>query len=143
MTKTLVIPPTIGRRVLLFVAGTAGANNHSVPFDAGIAYVWGDDNPVKNTINCGYMDHSGIAQSATSVALYDRPQTTGDRHGSGETYAVWMPFQWEQAVRALEPKAPQAGPGRRPPDVQLTRLDDADAPMMVEGTLPTAGDEQA
>ena len=98
-----LISPTIGRRVLLFTAGTAGVNNQSVPFDAGIAYVWGDSDPVKNCINVGFVNHGGTASSATSVQLYDRAQNADDAHGKGgENYAVWMPYQIEQAQRAAE-----------------------------------------
>lgn len=94
-----VIPPTIGRRVLLFTAGTAGVNNPAVPFDAGIAYVWGDSDPAQNAINVGYVNHGGTAGSASSVLLYDRPQSADDAHGTGQNYAVWMPYQFEQAQR--------------------------------------------
>lgn len=107
-----VIPPSIGRRVLLFVAtvqngaatgvlGTPTANRATVPFDAGVAYVHGDDAPDMNRINVGYTDHNGVQHALTSVALYDRPQQDHDAHGK-ENYAVWMPYQFQQALRALE-----------------------------------------
>jgi hypothetical protein len=97
-----VISPTIGRRVLFFSAGTAGVNNPAVPFDAGICYVWGDSDPTRNCINVSYANHGGTAGSMTSVLLYDRAQSADDAHGKGENYAVWMPYQFEQAKRAAE-----------------------------------------
>jgi hypothetical protein len=128
-----VIPPSTGRRVLLFIASAVGAgiNDKSRPFDAGIAFVWGDKDPVKNLINCGYTDHSGTAQSATSVVLYDRPQNDTDAHGKGETYAVWMPYQYEQALRAAQPKP--AATEQRGGTLHLRKLEDNGAPV--------AGDE--
>lgn len=94
MTTKPVIPPTIGRRVLVFGAGTAGVNNPSVPFDAGIVYVWSD-----GMINVGYRDHNGVPAAMTSVKLLDRAQQPDDAHGK-EWYAVWMPYQFEMAQRA-------------------------------------------
>ncbi len=113
MTKTLTIPPTIGRRVLVFAAGTAGGvpqiNNTSVPFDGGIAYVHHTDHHGGvSMINVGYMDHNGEAQAQTSVRLYDRAQDTTDAHGK-EDYAVWMPYQFEQALKAQQPKPIEQG----------------------------------
>lgn len=97
-----VITPTIGRRVLLFMPLAPGicANSPKVPFDAGIAYVWND-----SMINCGYTDHNGTARAATSVRLHDRAQNDSDQHditGVGP-YAVWMPYQFEQALKHASP----------------------------------------
>jgi hypothetical protein len=141
MEKTKpVIPPSTGRRVLLFI-GTAIAavatNDKSRPFDAGIAYVWGDTDPVKNTINVGYRDHGGVAHSHTSVPLYDRAQDDQDAHGKGETYAVWMPYQFEQALRAQQPREPMPA-AARVPDVQLVKLSDGDQPAGTGRVDPAA-----
>lgn len=95
-----VIPPTIGRRVLVFTGGTSGVVAADVPFDCGIAYVWSE-----GMINVGGVDHNGSHFGCTSVRLFDRAQTADDKHGSPDgTYAVWMPYQFQQALRALEPK---------------------------------------
>lgn len=115
MTKP-VIQPTIGRRVLLFVAAALSKpaatedraegpaiNNPAVPFDAGIAYVWGDSDPNMNRINVGYTDHNGKAHGLTSVPLFDRAQNETDKHGAAN-YAVWMPYQFSAAMGAREPK---------------------------------------
>jgi hypothetical protein len=133
-----VIPPSTGRRVLVFMSTQpAGVTpfDKKKPYDAGIAYVWGDTDPVKNTINVGFADHGGNAHSATSVQLYDRPQDENDSHGRTDlgNYAVWMPYQFEQALRALQPKP---APGmHRPGDVELVKLADGDR-------LTEAGREQ-
>ena len=72
-------------------------------------------------VNVSYADHNGVAHAQTSVPLYDRAQTPQDAHGK-EWYAVWMEYQFNQALRALEPtQAPQVGAGR-PVDVQLRQL---------------------
>jgi hypothetical protein len=129
---SLVITPSTGRRVLFFLGSipTSGpvVNEKKAPFDAGVAYVHSIGNTVPgdplaqaSTINVGFIDHNGAADKATSVRLYDRPQTTSDEHGKGESYAVWMPYQFEQALRALQPK--QSAPGRAA-DVALTKLED-------------------
>lgn len=134
---SLVIPPTTGRRVLLFIASiavNAGLGAQTVidaakPFDAGIAYVHGDDR-----ITVGYTDHAGLFHSATSVKLYDRAQDTTDAHGKGETYAVWMPYQFDQALRAQAP-SPVRG------DVELVKLADNGRPVPQEAppqSLPRA-----
>jgi hypothetical protein len=133
-----VIPPTTGRRVLLFIAAAAAGgpalNNPKRPFDAGVAYVWSDDQPDMNRINVGYTDHNGVAHNCTSVALHDRPQNDNDEHGK-EAYAVWMPHQFEQAMRALQPKqAFQAAPPR-PGDIELVKLEE-------NGELTDAGREK-
>jgi hypothetical protein len=139
-----VIPPTIGRRVLLFVGtivannpGETAVNDLGVPFDAGIAYVWDDKGQEKNAINCGYCDHAGVAGAATSVILYDRPLNETDAHGKGETYAVWMPHQFEQAQRAAQPKAPApiavASLGERADFVDMDRLKTHDNGVPVRG----------
>lgn len=98
--STLTIPPTIGRRVLVFVAGTAGVNDPGVPFDCGIAFVW-DQRPgqLESTINVGGVNHAGQPVGFTSVRLYDRAQNDADAHGGNEVYAVWMPYQFEQAQK--------------------------------------------
>lgn len=128
MTKTLVIPPTIGRRVLVFVAAGAldgqHCNSPSVPFEGGIAYIHSADAIGGSMVNVGYTDHNGVAHSATSVRLYDRAQEDSDAHGKiGATYAVWMPYQFEQALRAREPKSALG----RPADVELRKLGDGEA----------------
>lgn len=149
MTKILVIPPTIGRRVLVFAAGTAGGvpqiNNSAVPFDGGIAYVHstgghvpGDPLAQASIINVGYVDHNGEAQSKTSVKLYDRAQGTTDAHGK-EWYAVWMPYQFEQAQRAMQPKVTgQANQAGRPADVNLDerKLEDNGVAVDPPASLP-------
>jgi hypothetical protein len=103
----LVIEPTIGRRVLVFVGAphAGGVYSPSVPFDCGIAYVWGsgvgEDGAPFSTINVGGVNHAGQPFSATSVILKDRAQDETDHHGhGGGTYAVWMPYRFEQAQRA-------------------------------------------
>jgi len=126
----LVILPTIGRRVLVFAPAMPGVqcNAPDVPFDAGIAYVHsaGYNYPIDpvapaSMINVSFADHNGVAHSQTSVPLYDRAQTPQDAHGK-EWYAVWMEYQFNQALRALQPtQAPQVGAGR-PVDVQLRQL---------------------
>lgn len=109
MTATKpVIPPTIGRRVLVFMSTQPTGvtpNNPKVPYDGGIAYAWGESSE-KNAINVGFRDHAGNPHGATSVVLYDRPQDENDAHGRTDlgNYAVWMPYQFDQAKRALEPK---------------------------------------
>lgn len=118
-----VIPPTIGRRVLLFLATPYGVNNASVPFDAGICYVFSDTDPEHNCINVSYANHGGTIGSMTSVLLYDRAQNAQDAHGKGETYAVWMEYQFDQALRALQPKVQGVG-AQRPPDVELHKLEE-------------------
>lgn len=142
----LVIPPTTGRRVLLFLGGTEGVLDASKPFDAGIAYVWsegkaneGDPLAPASLINVGYCDHAGIAKSATSVRLYDRPQNANDKHG-GEAYAVWMPYQFEQAMRAQNPPALVNPALARPGDVELVKLEDNGEPVAGAGILPRADD---
>jgi hypothetical protein len=126
-----VIAPSIGLRVLLFVATMTHngeknkdnlpvANSKNEPFDAGIAYVWSEDGAEMNRINVGYKDHSGNYHAATSVALYDRAQNEKDAHGK-ETYAVWMDYQFKQAQRAADPVAERTG---RPPDVELRKADE-------------------
>lgn len=139
----MIINPTIGRRVLLFV-GTAvlapkAAENatppaaprvHSsaVPFDAGIVFVHGEQDAVSSLINVGYRDHDGVAQSMTSVPLLDRAKTTTDAHGK-DTYAVWMEYQFEQAQRAAAPKEPAPPAAGRAPDVPLVKLEDNGVPV--------------
>jgi hypothetical protein len=137
MEKTKpVIPPTIGRRVLVFLASipTAGpkVNNPAAPFDAGIAYVHGD-----SMLNVGFTDHNGVPSSHTSVKLYDRAQDANDAHGKGETYAVWMPYQFEQALRAQQPREPMPA-AARVPDVQLVKLSDGDQPAGTGRVDPAA-----
>lgn len=129
MTKTTkpVIPPTIGRRVLVFAPTLKGVhvNNPSVPFDGGIAYVHSDA-----MLNVGYVDHNGVAHNQTSVKLLDRAQTADDAHGK-EWYAVWMEYQFNQALRTqdranLTEQQPTHFP-RRPPDVELKKISDGPA----------------
>lgn len=103
---SLVIPPSIGRRVLVFTAGTTGVLSPSVPFDGGIAYVHSADSPAgQSMINVGARDHNGKPLVLTSVPLLDRAVQTTDVHGKGENYAVWMEYQFEQAQRAAQAKA--------------------------------------
>lgn len=104
--KKPVIPPTTGRRVLVFAPKMNGVHcsNPKAPFDGGIAYVHSD-----TMINVGYTDHNGEAHGQTSVKLLDRAQTTSDEHGK-EWYAVWMEYQFNQALRATEPKTTGPAP---------------------------------
>ena len=123
---TPVIPPSIGRRVLVFssairsVPDGATINDQSTPFDGGIAYVHSE-----SMLNVSFTDHNGRAFSQTSVKLLDRALEPVDAHGR-EWYAVWMPYQFEQALRAREPKAAPSG---RPADVVLKKTHDNGVPV--------------
>lgn len=125
-----VIPPSIGRRVLVFCpyqtspsdpANGPTINNLSVPFDGGVAYVHSE-----SMLNVSYSDHNGRVFNQTSVTLLDRALEPDDAHGKGSWYAVWMPYQFEQALRAREPKTAPSG---RPADVVLKKTHDNDVPV--------------
>jgi hypothetical protein len=123
-TAATVIPPTIGRRVLVFVpdAFEGKFNNASTPFDGGICYVHSD-----NMINVSYADHDGVLHNKTSVPLHDRAQDTADKHGEA-FFAVWMPYQFEQAQRAAQKHdAPNPGYAGGPPDAVLRPVGEGDA----------------
>lgn len=115
MPETKVIPPTIGRRVLVFTADGLGALAMSVPFDAGISFVHDD-----GSINVGLRDHQGRPMSMNAIPLHDRAQAEHDAHRTElGNYAVWMPYQFEQALRAQYKaqlaQEPQTGTGGQLP----------------------------
>lgn len=89
-----MIKPTVGRRVHYWPgrhgSGTVLATEQ--PFDAGIAYVYGD-----RMVNISYVDHYGTQFAATSVRLV---QEGDERPSDQSAFCEWMPFQVGQAKAA-------------------------------------------
>jgi hypothetical protein len=95
-----VITPTIGRRVWYYPSDydrgllenapeTIIAGDRAQPCDAGICYVHSD-----RLVNLTVADHNGKMHARTSVKLIQ----PGDEIESHGAYAIWMPYQVQQAA---------------------------------------------
>ena len=113
------LTPTIGRIVHYYPGGVQDVQDGKQPRPAMICHVWDAsyENSGKACINVGYLDANGSWLSATSVYLYHPEATVLDTGG----FALWMPFQ----SKAKEPATSQ----RRPPDVQLRKIEDNGEPV--------------
>lgn len=94
--------PTVGRKVWLWTASATNAQAADQPFDATVIFVHSP-----SVVDLQYTNHWGTGGTQKSVPLRE-PSMPGDGapesvhgvndvHGSGETYATWMPFQVGQA----------------------------------------------
>ena len=98
-----IIHPGVGRRLWYWAsafdrgelehkpASVMTASNPSQPCDAGIAYVHSD-----RLVNLTVSDHNGVVHQRTSVRLVqpgDAPPP------AGVSWAQWMPYQVQQAVK--------------------------------------------
>lgn len=92
-----MIKPSIGRKVYYFVKnpdGRLASNDHTMPFDVNIVYVWSD-----NLVNVAGFDHNGNVFARTSV-----PINVEAGGGGASAWCEWMPYQVGQA-KANEAKA--------------------------------------
>lgn len=99
------ITPSIGRRVWLWNGEAFGFTDAKQAFDVGICLVIPPDSSGSQRINCAGADHEGNWRSFRNIELRD--PGTDDRHGTGETYATWMPYQMPQPAPTEAP-APAA-----------------------------------
>jgi hypothetical protein len=88
----MIISPTVGRVVWYTPVDNApeGVDHKGQPFAAIVTYVWSD-----RLVNLAVFDHSGFAQSRTSVQLVQE----GDAKPDGVPYCEWMPYQLGQAKK--------------------------------------------
>lgn len=100
-----VIKPTVGRIVWYYENGDQRRASES-PYAAQVAYVHSD-----SCVNLGYLDHNGVALSATSVRLV-QDGATAPEWGA---FCEWMPFQKGQAAKtkAVEMTALELGAAAR------------------------------
>lgn len=88
-----MIPPTIGRIVLLRLRGS---DPESQPLAAQIARVNED-----GSINVGYLDTAGVHRNATNVILHQDGEPCPDT--AETTFCEWMPYQIGQSKQQTQP----------------------------------------
>ena len=81
-----MIKPTIGSVVWYHPPDSASTQQ---PLAALVAYVWSD-----NCVNLAVFSPTGVATNVTSVYLFQ-----GDGESPVYSYAEWMPYQKDQAVK--------------------------------------------
>lgn len=87
------IVPTNGRVMWFHPKGLLGITQHdkSVPLAAIVCHVWGP-----HMVNLDVIDSSGTHHARTSVPIVQ----DGSPFTAGESpYAVWMPYQTQQAAK--------------------------------------------
>lgn len=88
----MILKPSVGRIVLYYPSGNTPETHQ--PLAAQVAHVWSD-----TCINIGYLDSNGVANSATSVLLYQEEEMPKP----STNYCCWMPYQTAVAKGATPP----------------------------------------
>lgn len=92
------IKPTIGRKVYFWQSGLSCVKDDKQAFDATIIYVQND-----TTVDVMFTNHYGTTSSAVGMQLRD---PGANRHGDGENYVTWMPYQVGQAKQEASKTTP-------------------------------------